>query len=212
MCGVSPPARPGLGAHRAPALIDGVVGAVMVGGRSSRFGTDKSLVPVGDTVLGAIAVAALREAGIDPVVAVGGTAGHRLNVITVPDHWPGEGPLAALATVLRWARRGRVLMVPCDLPLLTVDPLATLIEVGDSLGPTRRDQTAVVATVAGEPRYSVALWPATWASPMRQLVEGGERRFRAALDVGEWIGTEVDGRCLADADSPAELEQLLDGR
>ncbi len=191
-------------------MSDRLVGAVMLGGRSSRFGTDKALAPVGDTVMGAVAVAALRDSGIDPVVAVGGTAGPQLDVITVPDHWPGEGPLAALATILRWARQGRVVAVPCDLPRLTSASVSLLLEASDALRESQRTATAVIATVDGRPRHSVGVWPASWAVPMRRLVEGGERRFRAALDVGPWIGVEVPASALADADSPAELERLLE--
>lgn len=180
----------------------------MLGGRSSRFGTDKALARVGDTLMGAVAVAALREAGIDPVVAIGGSAGPRLNVITVPDRWPGEGPLAALATILRWARQGRVLVVPCDLPHLTASTVSALAAASDALGDERL-RTAVLATVDGEPRYSVGVWPTEWAAAMRRLVEGGERRFSAALDVGPWIGVEVPRLAVTDADTPAELEHLL---
>jgi len=184
----------------------------MLGGRSSRFGTDKALVEVGGTVMGAVAVTALRGAGIDPVVAIGGSAGPRLNVITVPDRWPGEGPLAALATILRWAREGRVLVVPCDVPQLTPSTATALTAASDELDRNERLRTAVIATVEGEPVYSVGVWPAEWAGAMRLLVEGGERRFRAALDVGPWIGVEVPRLAVADADTPAELERLLGGR
>ncbi len=197
-----------MGNRRVPPLTDRVVGAVMLGGRSSRFGSDKALAEVGDTVMGAVVVAALREAGVDPIVAVGGTAGPRLNVITVPDMWPGEGPLPALATVLRWAREGRVVVLPCDLPNLTSATVATLVAASDELEPARRLETAVVATVHGRPVHSVGVWPAGWAVPMRRLVEHGERRFRAALDVGTWIGIEVPSYTVADADTPSELERL----
>lgn len=182
----------------------------MVGGRSSRFGSDKALAEVGDRLMGEVAVTALRGAGVDPVVAVGGTAGPQLNLVTVPDHWPGEGPLAALATILRWAREGRVLVLPCDLPHLTSSAVATLVSASDALGETDCLRTAVVATVDGHPVHSVGVWPAAWAAPMRRIVEDGERRFRAALDVGSWVGVELGRRAVADADTPSELERLLD--
>lgn len=191
-------------------MTDRLVGAVLLGGRSRRFGSDKALAEVGDTVLGAVVVTALRQAGVDPVVAVGGTAGPRLNVITVPDGWPGEGPLPALATILRWAREGRVIVLPCDLPNMTASVVATLVAASDELDPVRRLDTAVVASVDGRPVHSVGVWPAGWAVPMRRLVEGGERRFAAALDVGTWIGVEVPGSTVADADTPSELGRLTE--
>ncbi len=157
--------------------------------------------------MGAAVAQAIRRAGIDPVVAVGGTAGAELGLVTVPDRWPGQGPLGALATVLRWARHGRVLLVPCDLPLLTPAVVNELSARSSALGPDSLS-TAVVATTAGRPRHSVAVWPTAWAPAVRRLVERGERRLRSALDVGPWVGVDVPEALLADADTPADLKRI----
>lgn len=223
---VSSPARSGMGGHRVRTLTgprvpapdpgtygpatERLLGAVMMGGRSRRFGADKALAPIGDTMMGAIVVNALRDAGLDPVVALGGTAGPTLNLITVPDRWPGEGPLAALATILRWARQGRVLVVPCDLPRLNAAVVRTLVDAADALDAVERAGTAVIATVDGVPRHSVGVWPTAWSVPIRRMVADGERRFAAALDAGPWIGVAVPAPALADADTPEELFELLD--
>ncbi len=191
---------------------DRIIGAVLTGGRSSRFGSDKALAPVGDSVLGAVAVAALRDAGLDPVVAVGGTVGAELGLVTVPDRWPGEGPLAALVTVLRWARDGRILVVPCDQPFLTADTIRLLIEAGNALDEATRFETAVVATVDGRPYHPIGLWPASWAGPARRLIDAGERRLRAALELGPWQGVEVGADTIRDADTPSALRAMLDER
>ncbi|MDA3039312.1 MAG: NTP transferase domain-containing protein, partial [Actinomycetota bacterium] len=60
-----------------------VAGAILVGGASRRFGSDKALAIAGDLLMGQRVVAALRDGGVDPVVAVGGTAGSRLGLVTV---------------------------------------------------------------------------------------------------------------------------------
>lgn len=184
-----------------------VVGAILCGGRSSRFGSDKALAPFRGTTVGGRVVAALRGAGIDPVVAIGGTAGDALGLPTVPDRRPGEGPLAGLATALLWARRGRVLVVPCDLPLLEAEDVASLLTaVAEPPGP-------VVATIGGAPRVSLSLWPAEDGRRLLGLVDAGERRFRAALDEVAWTGVEVAPTALADADTPDALDALdRDGR
>ena len=57
-----------------------VVGAVLCGGRSSRFGSDKALAPFRSSTVGGHVVGALRSAGIDPVAAIGGSAGPALGI------------------------------------------------------------------------------------------------------------------------------------
>lgn len=160
--------------------------------------------------MGSLVVNALRQAGVDPVVAVGGTAGSNLGLVTIPDRWPGEGPLAGLATVLWWARTGDVLVVPCDMPLLTGDAVAALVSARHELRVDGRDD-AVVASVNGEPQHSLVIWPAGRHRAIRRLFDDGERRFRAALAVIPSVNVEVPEVVVADADTPDELSELLDG-
>jgi molybdopterin-guanine dinucleotide biosynthesis protein A len=178
---------------------------VLCGGRSSRFGRDKALAPFGSSTVGGRVVAALRGAGIDPVVAIGGSAGDAIGLPTVPDRRPGEGPLGGLATALLWARRGWVVVVPCDLPLLGVEHVELLLAAGPE------DRRPIVATVDGRPNVSLSLWPADAGRRILELVDGGERRFRAALEGERWRGVEVPAVALADADTPEELARLQEG-
>lgn len=179
-----------------------VIGAILCGGRSSRFGTDKALADVGGRPMAASIVEALRAGGADPVIAVGGTAGARLAIPTVPDRSPGQGPLAALATTLTWARAGLVVVTACDLPLLTASEVAALIEAA---GPDR----AAVATVDGMPQPALTCWPAGFGPAIVAMVERGERQWRRSLEAGPWIGVEVAAEVLVDADTPAELASIL---
>jgi molybdopterin-guanine dinucleotide biosynthesis protein A len=183
---------------------------VLCGGRSSRFGSDKALASFADSTVGGRVVAALRAADVDPVVAIGGGAGNRLGLPTVADRRPGVGPLGGLATALLWARHGRVVVVPCDLPLLdpatvtalTAAPQASAASTDGGLEPP------MIATVDGQPNVSVGCWPATHGPRILRLVDGGRLALRAALDDIDWIGVEVDPTALADADTPEELARL----
>lgn len=187
-----------------------LVGAILCGGRSSRFGTDKALVDFGGQPLAAGIVGALREVGADPVAAIGGSAGYQLGLPTIPDRFPGEGPLGGLATALLWAKRGSVLVTPCDLPLLAADDLVLLIEAtrGHDLEP----DVAIVATVGGRPQPSLGCWPAERGLELVRLLNEGTRAWRAALDVAPWSGVELRPDALADADTPDELKALLERR
>ena len=182
-----------------------IVGAVLCGGQSSRFGSDKALAPFGELTVGAHVVRAMRGAGIDPVMAVGGTAGAALGIPTVADLRPGEGPLGGLATALLWAKTGSVLVVPCDMPLVRSAHISALIEASIA-------GQATVATVDGTPKISLALWPADAGRTLLKLVDGGVRQYREALNVVTWQGVEIPEWVLDDADTPEDLQRLTDRR
>ncbi len=183
------------------------IGAVLCGGRSSRFGSDKALADVGGRALGQTVVDALRSGGVDPVVAIGGSAGPSIGIPTVPDIRPGDGPLAGLATALLWAKTGPVLVVPCDLVLLQAADVSAVVATA-SMNPT----VAAVATVDGEPQVSLACWPAERGREILKLLDAGERKFRTALDAIGWIGVELSADAVIEADTPEELERLINRR
>lgn len=183
------------------------MGAVLCGGRSSRFGSDKALADANGRPLGLTIVESLRQGGVDPVVAVGGTAGSAIGIPTIPDLRPGDGPLAGLATALLWAKTGSVLVVPCDLPLLEPSHVSALLETA------RPDPSmAAVATIDGKPQISLACWPAEQGRALLKLVDAGQRRFVSALDAVDWVGVELPAESVTDADTPEDLTRLLNRR
>lgn len=180
-----------------------LIGAVLCGGRSSRFGRDKALADVNGDAMALHVANALRDVGADPVVAVGGDAGIQIGLPTVPDRSPGLGPLGGLASILRWAKTGLVLVAPCDLPLLSVDHLVGLAAAATP------DQAAV-ASIDGRPQPSLACWPASWGLEIQSRLDAGKRAWREALTVGPWVGVPVPPEAMADADTEAELSSLLE--
>ena len=193
------PVRAGL-SRRPP-----IAGAVLAGGSSSRFGTDKSLASTPEGPLGGIAVQALRQAGVDPVVLIGASpdVSAHLGVPAVPDLMPGEGPLAALWTALRWASGvARVVVIPCDMPHVDGSVVRAIVAAGDN-------SSASVASLGERPHPIVGCWPVAWASSVHGLLRAGERRMSAVLDLGPFHTVEIEQQRLADADDPDELERAF---
>lgn len=175
-----------------------ILGAILVGGASRRFdGRDKA------AVIGPHVLAAMRGALIDPIVAIGGSTGV-LTVPTVADRYPGQGPLAAVATAATFAKRGWIVTATCDLPLVSPEAFTTLIQAIDPSAP----HTAVVATVDGEPHVSLGCWPASWARSLHGSIRAGERRYRHLLRLGPVKAVEVPADQLRDADDAATLVEL----
>lgn len=178
-------------------------GAVLVGGASRRFGSDKSLADVDGVPLGRRVADCARAAGVDPVVAVGGTSGARLGLVTIADEWPGAGPLAGVATVLRWAPTTHVLVMACDLVGLRSEAVAALV---DQWRHDNDPDAGVVASIDGRPELTLGIWPVTWRRSSAQLVAAGERRWSALATLGPTVPVEIDGGWLRDADTPDQLD------
>ena len=142
-----------------------ILGAVLAGGQSSRFGSDKALAELDGATLLARAVDSL-SAWCDHVVVVGR---EEAPAPTLPD-WPcaGMGPLGGIAAALRFARDEgyeAVLTLGVDAAGLPDDLPALL--------------APAPAYVASQP--VIGLWPASAARSASVLMLAGSRPSRTAL-------------------------------
>lgn len=103
---------------------ESVVGVVLAGGRSSRMGCDKAMLPWQGNTLLAHMQQCLRLAGASRVVVSG--AYRHCNAI--PDRFADLGPLGGLASVAEALPDTTLLVVPVDMPLLGAAPLRYLLE------------------------------------------------------------------------------------
>lgn len=221
---------------RKPVSALGVVGVVLAGGRSRRFGVDKARVEVGGEPL-VVRTANLLAAVLGEVVIVGDTtllelwqarteeAVHR--PIFMDD--PREGPLGAVVVV--WRRLSRPLVVlACDLPLMDSETVARLARPGRSIEELAVPMLVPEVVLGDEgPRrqWLAAHYGAEALQLMATAWDKGERSIgraamaaAATLAPGLWneAATEAggateadpwDARAFADADTPESLDQIL---
>ncbi|MCO5222355.1 MAG: molybdenum cofactor guanylyltransferase [Thermomicrobiales bacterium] len=106
--------------------------AVLAGGRSSRFGSDKAMLRLetGGPPLIQIVVDTVRLLSRD-VFIVGHSRYARLvpDVPVVPDETPDSGPLAAIGSALRASAHPRTLVVACDMPCLSIPLLRRMTAI-----------------------------------------------------------------------------------
>ena len=166
-----------------------LLGVVLAGGKSRRFGRDKALALLDGRPLIDHALAALS--GCDAVVVAGR---EWPGVTSLPDRpLPDLGPLGGLNAALHHAAaRGfsHIASLPVDCPAL---PAGWLAQLGD--GP---------AHAAGQPL--IAVWPVALTVGLEAFVASGGRRVR------DWVthisARAVDLGLLANLNHPGDLDRL----
>jgi molybdopterin-guanine dinucleotide biosynthesis protein A len=104
-----------------------LTGVLLVGGASSRFGSPKALAVCGGETLAERAWRLLGEA-CDERIAAGKRGELPLPFEVVDDGTDVRAPLAGLVAGLRAATNDVVVVIPVDMPRLTVAALHTLAE------------------------------------------------------------------------------------
>jgi molybdopterin-guanine dinucleotide biosynthesis protein A len=170
------------------------------------MGRDKALVEVRGVPLVAVVAGALRAAGADPVVAVGGDepALRRLGLEVVPDDHPGEGPLGGLLTALRRAPTPVVAVLACDLPSARAAAVAAV--VGALAG--RAGAEVAMPVVDGRRAFVHAAWRRSTASRLEAAFAAGERSLAGAVAGLQVLEVEgLDPVWLSDVDVPGDLRR-----
>jgi molybdopterin-guanine dinucleotide biosynthesis protein A len=104
--------------------------AIQAGGESRRMGRDKGLVRLGEKTLVEQVYTRVRELGDEVLLITPRPADYAfLNLHLVSDATPGLGPLAGLLTALQAAHNPAVLVVACDMPLLSRPLLQHLLSL-----------------------------------------------------------------------------------
>jgi len=173
------------------------MGFVLAGGRSTRMGRDKALLPLaGKTLLEHVA-GVVREA-VDNVTVIGPPERYRhLGLRVIPDLIPDCGPLGGLLTALTASTGERVLLVACDMPELTSALLEELMAV---------DGDAVVCETDGRLHPLCAVYHRRLFAKVEAAVHQGSLKmhdFLSTIQVRRWPVSDV--RLLANLNTPEDL-------
>ncbi|HWE70781.1 MAG TPA: molybdenum cofactor guanylyltransferase, partial [Acidimicrobiales bacterium] len=171
------------------------------------MGFDKASIRV-DGQSAASRAATLLSGVADPVWEVGPSHCQLPHVREDP---PGSGPVGAVAAGWRAltaaGHRGPVLVLACDLPLMTTGLLRWLAEV-----PT---ESTVIPVVEGRAQPLCARWSTADLDRLVELFDSGYRAFKTMYEtldialVGErgWAAS-ASSRTFTDTDAPEDLERL----
>jgi len=107
--------------------------AILTGGKSKRFGQDKTFLRLNDHQV-SIQVYHLLKGIFSQVFFVSGPEKKEFieDAVVFPDLWPDIGPLGGLATALNYAEYPFCFLTGCDLPFITGDLIKILWQQADS--------------------------------------------------------------------------------
>ncbi len=196
--------RPGEG------RLGNVSAALLLGGLSSRMGSDKAYLTLAGMPF-ARRIAELLDRLYDEVLLVGGTPPPDAPGRPVPDMEDvADSPCAlrGLVTALAESRAERVQVVATDLPLVTPDLLLALMAWPESQVVLPRDQQGVHPLCAVYQRESVLTVAQARLAAGNYKLQG----LLAELDVsyledGDLAAVDPDGAALLNVNTPADLER-----
>jgi len=170
---------------------------MLAGGKSRRFGGSKVLAPLSGAPMATWGVRALQAAGL-PVGVISDEEGVEaaLGLPARPDLETGLGPIGGLWTALQWAgERGDdgVLLLGCDMPLVSEDLLRTILAWSDAA-------PAVVPVGPEGPEPLCALYRSTCTPEVERRLHSDDRSLRGLAEAvgAAFIGEDAVAR-VADA-------------
>ena len=186
------------------------VGVILAGGQSTRMGTDKAALRLGDETLLARASRLLQAAGCNKIFL----SGHRRDDWSgkaIPDESPGAGPVGGIISALLWAAANLppdacLLFVPVDAPLLTPALLTAMLESVSDDGCLISGSPLPVALRTSQP---VLRQCATMNEELRTARSCSVRRFVEPLSMSRIKPDEAKQLQLVNVNTPAQWEGLL---
>jgi molybdopterin-guanine dinucleotide biosynthesis protein A len=159
------------------------------------MGSDKSRLPWrGLTLLEYIASEV--EAAAGSVAIVGGEQVPGLR--TVPDEFPGFGPLGGIATALADSSADWTLIAACDMPYVTREWLTELLH-------NAAGQITLPRTGDGRIHPTIAVWHRSAEPPVRKAVLAGIHTVKEAIQSLDCRWQDLpDARVVSNVNTPAE--------
>ena len=197
-----------------------LLGVVLAGGRSSRMGQDKALLELLDgTTLLECQLRRLSSLLPKVVLSVRDrdyaflqkrlTACGRVRLL--PDETDEIGPLGGIASALGEAEKEHfagILVLPCDMPLITEGLLARLTgfwhEAPETLVTALEESSGRVHPLA-------AIWSVRALPFVRKALASGDYSLRRAVDTQHWRTLVLDPKedvLLANANTPREWQEI----
>jgi molybdenum cofactor guanylyltransferase len=187
-------------------------GALLIGGRSQRMGTDKALLPINGASLLQRQCATLQGAGVSELilstrqgspVVIPGTK-------TVLDAYGEIGPIAGIAAALEAATCPVVFMLAVDMPRMTAQTIRHILSLSN-------EDRGCVPLVRSRHEPLAAAYPRSLLPLLRSQIIAGRHALQDLVEksivAGQMISREIppaEAECFLNCNRPAEWQAFLD--
>ena len=177
-----------------------ITGAVLCGGASTRMHQDKASLVLAGRPMAEWVADAMGQAGVEPVLALGGQDGVKLPIL--PDVIGGQGPLHVLISAIE--RLGDILVCPCDVPLVSAKLFRTIVSAG-----VGTDKPVVLAKcVRLQPL--IGLYKESSIGLLKAGYEAGQRGPKLVLRDADVEVVDASAEETQNINTPTQFEALVD--
>ena len=186
-------------------------GFVLAGGASKRMGRDKALLPHGGaTLVEHIAKIVKEVAGSVTLIGDSGHLAH-LGLPVVADDRPGLGPAGGVYTALLISETDWNLVVACDMPAVSVEPLRAILRRAAIAGqnePNAPHDLAPLCVAAlgpgGEPEPLCAVYHRACLPALARAIQDKRLKMRDFLKEIRAAVVPLNGPVLSNVNTPDE--------
>jgi len=174
--------------------------AILIGGDSSRMGSDKATYEVDGSPMAVRVAQAAESAGASEILLIGGTQAKAKKLVGTwkKDAFPGEGPLGGVITALKAATNDSVVVLSCDMPFITDAVISSLVRgLSDAQASVGRTDRLNWLCAAWSKEECLTTLQSVWKRNERAV-----HRAAVLLDVAE---VPVPAVAVRNINSPADL-------
>jgi molybdopterin-guanine dinucleotide biosynthesis protein A len=184
---------------------------ILAGGKSSRMGRNKALLPLGNQLLIEVLYRRLRPCVDEIVLSVNDRTGYpELDATWVADLYQDAGALGGMHAALQAMQSAHAFIIGCDMPQPNVELVRDLL----ALAPTA---DAVVPRIAGRPEPTHAVYAKAVVPAIERQLQAQRYKITSFFDdvrvryveEGELRRRDPDLLSFTDLDTPVEYERYL---
>lgn len=150
-------------------------GILLAGGKSSRMGEDKAFLKYGGLFLYQYNLKILEHFSDNLIISSSNTAFNQSNYLRVEDDIPGLGPIGGIYSSLKRISYKNAIVLPCDLPFITIDIIDTLIANSHGY------EICIAQNMSGQPEPLVGIYSTSILPNMEDLIKKGKYKIRDLL-------------------------------